>query len=82
MFRSVIILLLTGVLAACGDDQAAQPAQSAAPAAPAAPSSSAPSQPAAPESMPAAMDEEEIEYDAIDVSKLENRWWDQYTAGG
>lgn len=71
---STCLLLVT----ACSDDQPASQA-----AAPAAQPSSSPA-PAAPAAMaPAASgDEEELVYDPIDVSKLDNQWWKQYSASG
>jgi len=78
------ILLAVGLLAACGED-AAPPASTSAPAAPAAesappPAASAPAEDAS-ESAAANMEEEEFTYDAIDTSKLDNSWWQQYSAG-
>jgi len=88
-YSSITLLPLALALAACGNDsgqqaatpaESATPAQTAAPAAPAAPAESAPA--AAPqvasESTAAPVSEEEVVYDPIDVSKLQNSWWQQY----
>ncbi|MGE0334393.1 MAG: hypothetical protein AB7Q76_03820 [Gammaproteobacteria bacterium] len=89
-YSSITLLPLALALVACGNDsgqQAAAPAESAAPAeaaAPAAPTASAPA--AAPqvasESTAAPVSDEEVVYDPIDVSKLQNAWWQQYSKGG
>lgn len=68
----VLLLFLAGLLiTACGDDkpapQAAKPAASESPAT---------------TEETVAADEEEIVYDLIDVSKLDNQWWQQYSGGG
>jgi len=80
--KLTVFLLSTCLLlvAACSDDQPAS--QAAAPGA----------QPSATPAAPAAMamdaggdmagDEEELVYDPIDVSKLDNQWWKQYSASG
>ena len=79
MIRTLTLAVLLGLLSACGDDQAASSS------APAATSAAAPAAPApaaeAPAAEPMADDEEEIQYDPIDVSKLENQWWQQYSTG-
>lgn len=83
MMRIVILALVAGLISACGGGD--EPATKSAPAAPAASTAAAPAEsaPAAePASgLPAAVIEEEIQYDPIDVSKLENQWWDQYSPG-
>ena len=80
MMRIVILALLVGLVAACGGGD--EPASKAAPAASSAP---APAKPAAavetPSGLPEAVIEDEIQYDPIDVSKLENQWWNQYSTG-
>ena len=68
----VLLLFLAGLLiTACGDDkpapQAVEPAASESPAT---------------TEETVAADEEEIVYDLIDVSKLDNQWWQQYSGGG
>ena len=68
----VLLLFLAGLLiTACGDYNPAP--QSAKPA--------ASESPAMTEETVAA-DEEEIVYDLIDVSKLDNQWWQQYSGSG
>ncbi|MGD9603766.1 MAG: hypothetical protein AB7V59_18305 [Gammaproteobacteria bacterium] len=92
-YSSITLLPLALALVACGNDSGQQaaapaaPAESAAPAeaaAPAAPTASAPA--AAPqvasESTAAPVSDEEVVYDPIDVSKLQNAWWQQYSKGG
>ena len=65
------------LLAACGGDEPGAGGKASAPA-PAAPAASAPAETAT----EMAADEEEFTYDPIDVSKLENQWWQQYSSGG
>lgn len=84
MLRSLILLSAIVLMSACGEDKAPP----AAPETPASASSAVTTAPAAPseaasvdEAMPAAADDEEIQYDPIDVSKLDNQWWKQYSAG-
>ena len=83
MPRMLTILLAVGLLAACGED-AAPPASTSAPAAPAAesaaPAATAPAEETS-AAVAASMEEEEFTYDPIDVSKLDNSWWQQYSAG-
>ena len=68
----VLLLFLAGLLiSACGDDKPAP--QAAKPAAIASPAMTEET---------VAADEEEIVYDPIDVSKLDNEWWQQYSGGG
>lgn len=82
MSRTAILLALATLLAACGDDQSQSASTSAPPAPAAAASTAAPPADAATESMPApAMAaDDEIQYDPIDVSKLDNAWWRQYSS--
>ena len=73
----VLILFLAGLfLGGCAEDKPA-PQAAKAPAmekpAPAAP---------APLEEFVVSDDDEITYDAIDVSKLDNQWWQQYSGGG
>ncbi len=81
MFRIASILSILVLLAACGEDQQAPKPQTSAAPAPAATSSDSapPAAPATTAEMPAADDE--IQYDPIDVSKLDSNWWQQYSAG-
>ena len=86
MMRIVAVALLVGLISACGGGD--EPASKAAPAAPtgaastaAAPAEAAPAEEAG-GTLPPAVLEEDVKYDPIDVSKLENKWWDQYSAGG
>ena len=79
MMRFASLILVVAFLVACGEQSAPQNQQSAAQSKPA-PSSAAPAAPALPAA--AAVDDEELVYDPIDVSKLENQWWTQYSAGG
>lgn len=83
MPRMLTILLAVGLLAACGED-AAPPASTSAPAAPAAesapPAAAAPAEDAGADAAES-MEEEEFTYDPIDTSKLDNSWWQQYSAG-
>ncbi|MEX2480446.1 MAG: hypothetical protein WD928_06240 [Gammaproteobacteria bacterium] len=86
MTRILTLAALLAALAACGNDEPASTTAgtSNAPTA-AAPSSAAPSSPAADTtalpSAAATTDDDEITYDPIDVSKLDNAWWQQYSAG-
>lgn len=84
MPRLLTILLAAGLLTACGEP-AAPPASQDAPAAPA--SAAAPETPALPatdEAPPATAmevaDEPELVYEPINLSKLDNSWWLQYSA--
>ncbi|MEQ8231954.1 MAG: hypothetical protein RLW61_21675 [Gammaproteobacteria bacterium] len=86
MSRLLTILLAAGLLTACGEP-AEPPASTSTPATPAttsseapAESSPAPAEEAAPAST-AAAEEEELQYDPIDVSTLDNSWWQQYSSG-
>ncbi len=68
----VLLLFLAGLLiSACGDDKPADQAAKPAPTA----------SPATTEETVVA-DEEELVYEQIDVSKLDNEWWQQYSGGG
>lgn len=78
--RILTLCALVLILAACGGDEPA--AGAAKPAAPQAVAPAAPAPAAEPAEEAAAMDEEELVYDPIDVSKLENQWWQQYSNGG
>ena len=87
MIRTLTLACLLAGLTACGDEQAAQ--TPAAPATEVAASSAAmsPADPAAPPASetpaaPAAADDDAVSYDPIDVTKLDNAWWRQYSAGG
>lgn len=88
MPRLLIILLAAGLLTACGEPTE-PPASSSAPASPAAETSAAPAESApaavedaapAPAASAATAEDEELKYDPIDVSKLENSWWQQYSS--
>jgi len=89
-YSMLTCVALAATLTACGSDQkaAAPAAPSAATSAPAsapspAPDAAAPAASTASGSaLPAAADSEEIVYDPIDVSKLDNMWWGQYNQGG
>lgn len=85
MLRRLILLSAFVLLAACGDDQAPPPAKTEAAAPPASSAAPAPAATASTGSMPAemgeAMDDDEVVYDPIDVSKLETSWWKQYSTG-
>ncbi len=93
MTNKLVVLALALMLGACGDQgaqtAAPQPAGSdaAAPAeaAQAESTAAAPEAPATPAPVaevpaPAAADDE-VKYDPIDVSKLDNTWYKQYGAG-
>ena len=68
----VLLLFLAGLLiSACGDDK--QEPQAAKPAATESPAMTEET---------VAVDEEEIVYDLIDIAKLDNEWWQQYSGGG
>lgn len=73
--RKLITLLLVVVLGACGDDQ---------PPPPSAPKATTPAPTATPSAsgeMPAVgAEDDNFTYDPIDVSKLDNKWWEQYSA--
>ena len=75
--RKLMTLLLVVVLGACGDDQ---------PPPPAAPRATTPAPAAAPRAsneMPAMdVEDDDFTYDPIDVSNLDNQWWEQYSAEG
>lgn len=73
------LLVSALMLAACGEDAAAPRQQAAAPSAK--PAAAAPAAAPAAPAMPEATDDEEIQYDPIDVSKLDSQWWQQYSAG-
>ena len=73
--RFASLILAIAFLTACGDEPTPQKKQAAAASKPTA-SAPAPTPAAAP------TDEEELVYDPIDISKLENQWWSQYSAGG
>ena len=89
MNKSSIVLALALLLGACGEQGAEAPSsqaggEAAAPAdqvaeapapAPAAPVAAAPEAPAGTAA------EEELKYDPIDVSKLDNSWYKQYSSG-
>ena len=81
MIRILFMLVFAAMLNACGDEPASGGGEKAAPAAPAsapaAPAASAPDTSAA----SAGDEEEEFTYDPIDTAKLENSWWQQYSAG-
>jgi hypothetical protein len=87
MNKSSIVLALTLLLGACGEQGAQTPSapaggEAAAPAsAPAdqAAEAPAPAPAAAAPEAPAA--EEDLKYDPIDVSKLDNSWYKQYSGG-
>ena len=86
MNKSFAVLALSLMLAACGDEGAQTtpaPAEGQAAAPAAAPAESAPPAAAAPtaEEAPAAAAEEELKYDPIDVSKLDNSWYRQFGGG-
>ncbi|MCB1747468.1 MAG: hypothetical protein KDK06_09855 [Gammaproteobacteria bacterium] len=86
MSRTALLLILTSSLAACGGD--APPAQAPASTTAAAPASAPPAAESAPAPAMDAMDsaamadDDAVSYDPIDVSKLDNAWWRQYSAGG
>jgi hypothetical protein len=89
-YSMLTCVALAVLLTACGSDQKA--------AAPAAPSAAVPAPTGAPapapeaaapaamaeggSALPAASDSEEVVYDPIDVSRLDNTWWGQYNQGG
>lgn len=85
-YSLVTLLPLALALAACGnndDQQVAAPAAPAESAAPAAPESTAAAMPqVASESTAAPISDDEVVYDPIDVSTLQNTWWQQYSKGG
>ncbi len=89
MTNKLVVLALALMLGACGEQggQTAAPAggEAAAPAAtaPAETTAAAPAAPATPApatEAPAAADEE-VKYDPIDVSKLDNSWYKQFGGG-
>lgn len=83
MSRTALLLILTSSLAACGGD--APPAQAPASTTAAAPASAPPAAESAPApamDSTAMADDDAVSYDPIDVSKLDNAWWRQYSAGG
>lgn len=86
MIRILTLASLLAALAACGNDEPAPTTAGTSNTPPAtAPSPATP--PAAPADSPKdstampASDDDEITYDPIDVSKLDNAWWQQYSAG-
>ncbi len=82
MIRILTGMFMVALLTACGDDQGAA-APSSAPAAPAANATPAAdmSGAAAPAADAAGGDDDSVIYAPIDVSKLDNQWWRQYSAG-
>lgn len=90
MTRSLTFAILLAALAACGNDQPASTASTTGATPAPTPSDTTAPEPAAAPTAPAAEpaaamstgDDDEFTYDAIDVSKLENAWWSQYSAGG
>lgn len=79
-FRVLTLCVVALLLAACGSDEpASNAAAPSAPAQAAAPAAAAPEAAPADEA-PAMEDEEEFTYDPIDVSELENQWWQQYSS--
>lgn len=88
MNKSSIVLALTLLLGACGEQGAEAPSSPAGGEAPAsAPADQAAEAPAptpaaaAPEAPAATAAEEELKYDPIDVSKLDNSWYKQFSGG-
>lgn len=87
MKHSLLIAIpLTLLLAGCGNDSGQQaaapaPATDASTAAPAA-EQAAPAPQVASEETAAPVGDDTVVYDPIDVSKLQNSWWQQYSAGG
>jgi hypothetical protein len=74
----VLTLFLAGLfVSGCADDK---PPPQAAKAPAMDKPAPAPARPAPPQDI--AADDDEITYDAIDVSKLDNQWWQQYSGGG
>lgn len=82
MFRILTGMFMVALLAACGDDQgaAAPTSTAAAPTATAAPAADT-SSAAAPAAEAAGGDDAAVTYEPIDISKLDNQWWRQYSAG-
>lgn len=88
MTNKLVVLALALMLGACGDQggqtAAPEPAGSAATApaetAPTESTTAAPAAPAPVAEAPVAADEE-VKYDPIDVSKLDNSWYKQYGGG-
>ncbi len=88
MTNKLVVLALALMLGACGDQggQTAAPAgsEAAAPAA-AAPAETTAAAPAAPATTAPALEapaaDEEVKYDPIDASKLDNSWYKQFGGG-
>ena len=80
MLYHVLLLCLAGMLiSACGDDEAAP--QTAAPAATEMPTPEPAAEIAIADDEKEVTDDEEPTYDLIDISKLDNDWWQQYSGG-
>lgn len=77
-YRVTALILAALLLGGCGDEPAPKTAKAPA----AKPAASQPAAPAMEEAAMAAPEEEEFTYDPIDVSTLENQWWQQYSSGG